>query len=88
MYDLVSILVLLDVALKVAAIARGFLRSNGFNPCSLGCCSERVHTSICKVRCLYVSILVLLDVALKVGEYLEGKILDMMFQSLFSWMLL
>ena len=42
----VSILVLLDVALKVmpGPIARPSY--SGFNPCSLGCCSERQNTDL------------------------------------------
>ena len=61
----VSILVLLDVALK----AKGEYLINPyilacFNPCSLGCCSERLFLLLCR-RFYPVSILVLLDVALK-----------------------
>jgi len=37
----VSILVLLDVALKVSDIDVRERDLLGFNPCSLGCCSER-----------------------------------------------
>jgi len=87
----VSILVLLDVALKAAVVAerradgtrfqslfswmllwkraaQGLLQrgKRSFNPCSLGCCSERVHDDRPAVVLLEVSILVLLDVALKV----------------------
>ena len=39
---IVSILVLLDVALKDAGITVPSVPSKGFNPCSLGCCSERL----------------------------------------------
>ena len=39
----VSILVLLDVALKVSAFAFHHLPSDCFNPCSLGCCSESIY---------------------------------------------
>jgi len=84
----VSILVLLDVALK-EDVARYTLKyGRGFNPCSLGCCSE----SRSRLRHLLgsgrVSILVLLDVALKARcSHCFGK-RNLKFQSLFSWMLL
>ena len=42
----VSILVLLDVALKVLAALLVPRSISSFNPCSLGCCSERSATSI------------------------------------------
>jgi len=60
---IVSILVLLDVALK-ELVEKGLSRCNG------------------------VSILVLLDVALKDGLAVGGSFAKVLFQSLFSWMLL
>ncbi len=59
-----------------------------FNPCSLGCCSERVSAiTLCGIW-LPVSILVLLDVALKVYAWGWRQGRESWFQSLFSWMLL
>jgi len=42
----VSILVLLDVALKEGTIASVQRYFKGFNPCSLGCCSESVKLAV------------------------------------------
>ena len=84
----VSILVLLDVALKalMAAIARGFLRC--FNPCSLGCCSEsRIGSStftICEWGFNPCSLGCCSESPRLVGIWADHP----QFQSLFSWMLL
>ena len=83
----VSILVLLDVALKAGRYHRFSAMILGFNPCSLGCCSESWRELGRRLKMDEVSILVLLDVALKVernGYY----VFCLLFQSLFSWMLL
>ena len=64
----VSILVLLDVALKENLRARGMSVRVGFNPCSLGCRSESAMDVNIKILSIQVSILVLLDVALKVSD--------------------
>ena len=67
----VSILVLLDVALKASGGPLTFHRWPGFNPCSLGCCSESWAAQGVLSGLAIVSILVLLDVALKVtGNHL------------------
>ena len=59
-----------------------------FNPCSLGCCSESFPSFFPNSLQARVSILVLLDVALK-DRFSFTIITDkIMFQSLFSWMLL
>ena len=64
-WHLVSILVLLDVALKGGPWLTRPRYWSSFNPCSLGCCSERVFGRVPGQRGARVSILVLLDVALK-----------------------
>ena len=61
----VSILVLLDVALKAASMISISSWRLSFNPCSLGCCSERCKNPALPFVLAGVSILVLLDVALK-----------------------
>ena len=84
----VSILVLLDVALKVERPRLHLPESPGFNPCSLGCCSESGPGCGLALGQGGVSILVLLDVALKVYKSGRGQTHRTQFQSLFSWMLL
>jgi len=63
---LVSILVLLDVILKAREHYLLYRRSGRFNPCFVGCYSERIQYSIYRTKGKWVSILVLLDVILKV----------------------
>ncbi len=85
---LVSILVLLDVALKEGYSLKLIRCKSSFNPCSLGCCSESLGAlSTYKLKNL-VSILVLLDVALKERSMSAATRFRLKFQSLFSWMLL
>ena len=67
----VSILVLLDVALKAVSFTQQVEKGNSFNPCSLGCCSERRSSYRGTPRDALVSILVLLDVALKGRVFLQ-----------------
>ncbi len=87
--DPVSILVLLDVALKADHIQQEHgVTKTGFNPCSLGCCSESgtggdlgnwtsgfnpCSLGCCSERC---------------AGSTAGRVHSTMFQSLFSWMLL
>ena len=59
-----------------------------FNPCSLGCCSESSRFQSSWTGKNGVSILVLLDVALKVLPSELDNHPELLFQSLFSWMLL
>ena len=87
-YSLVSILVLLDVALKGALMVSNLRPKASFNPCSLGCCSERWQQNLQQLKEDQVSILVLLDVALKGMNFDGARDFIMKFQSLFSWMLL
>ena len=61
----VSILVLLDVALKAGMNGWVLAKFWSFNPCSLGCRFESIITQYCVLAGEVVSILVLLDVALK-----------------------
>ncbi len=72
---------------KLSRCSTGRRTQRCFNPCSLGCCSERRDGQTTEER-TRVSILVLLDVALK--EHTSHEILEFWieFQSLFSWMLL
>jgi len=62
----------LDVALKVEESNFNSALKACFNPCSLGCCSERVLIGVTREIFTLVSILVLLDVALK-GEIIDRK---------------
>ncbi len=72
LYPGVSILVLLDVALKEHPPNRSGSLHCRFNPCSLGCCSESMMPISWHFRSR-VSILVLLDVALKVPLRAGGQ---------------
>ena len=85
---MVSILVLLDVALKGQGHQCSVRGLKSFNPCSLGCCSERAAMLMIVEYSYRVSILVLLDVALKGVVAVLVNVMQRSFQSLFSWMLL
>ena len=83
----VSILVLLDVALKVPARRHRGSGRSGFNPCSLGCCSESLQTEGFSV--LLVLFQSLFSWMLLWKRHYDGwHTISCKFQSLFSWMLL
>jgi len=64
-FNEVSILVLLDVILKGKEREIQAEVKISFNPCFVGCYSERLHIHISNINVFPVSILVLLDVILK-----------------------
>jgi len=88
LYPIVSILVLLDVALKDLSEMQIPVLPKGFNPCSLGCCSESLSpvketNDYPMFQSLFSWMLLWKDNG--IGPISKGK---MGFQSLFSWMLL
>ena len=64
----------MDVALKGLKVVVHVHVATGFNPCSLGCCSESQHHKNPDCLDLFVSILVLLDVALKVWPECRSRL--------------
>jgi len=79
----VSILVLMDFALKPNSVVVGLSIPAGFNPCFDGFCSKTKSHHTFAVPLEPVSILVLMDFALKLTERLLDVLSDFLFQSLF-----
>ena len=82
----VSILVLLDVSLKVNTLHPTRCGARCFNPCSFGCQSESTLSNDGHRPSGPVSILVLLDVSLKARRSGYSAPAASAFQSLFFWM--
>ena len=81
-YRIVSILVLVDAALRQDALKMLSNPRNGFNPCFSGCRPATTSTTSTVVSVQQVSILVLVDAALR--PHKKGKLFGYdMFQSLF-----
>ena len=83
----VSILVLLDVALKGAAITPDLPLFASFNPCSLGCCSESCDRGGTDTTRHWFQSLFSWMLLWKCTVLIQAQD-TMKFQSLFSWMLL
>ncbi len=64
----VSILVFMDVVLKVEVRPLTYGKAKGFNPCFYGCCTERSKYLSSTPKRMNVSILVFMDVVLKALE--------------------
>ncbi len=82
----VSILVLVDVPLKLWTFILLRNLKSGFNPCFGGC---SIKTGLCSngsPRQHIVSILVLVDVPLKQVLQINSDVTYVVFQSLFWWM--
>ena len=79
----VSILVLMDFALKHVSEGLSKLAEWCFNPCFDGFCSKTMPEFVSKPRQRNVSILVLMDFALKLAGKERRRFKDILFQSLF-----
>ena len=85
----VSILVLLDVALKVYLRLERPEQWKCFNPCSLGCCSERILKTLSQAVGIRSFNPCSLGCCSESGRIAHpGILVESLFQSLFSWMLL
>ena len=79
---IVSILVLVDVGLRLVHVPPVVLIIQSFNPCFSGCWSATISQTMSSDHYYAVSILVLVDVGLRplIKQY---NVFDKMFQSLF-----
>ena len=85
-YRKVSILVLMDAALRPMTWYERKQRVQGFNPCFNGCRPATGFAVEYEIVVIGVSILVLMDAALRPRLRASLYKLHIMFQSLFSWM--
>ena len=79
----VSILVLMDAALRRSPYQKRDYYQDSFNPCFDGCRPATVQLRSLHIQQGWVSILVLMDAALRLNAFAVIAVYVMMFQSLF-----